>query len=823
MPKQKPITRTFGLELAHRCPQCDKLAQKVRKATGSIRKRQEVCPACQTDLEKGLAINPMPEVFNQFARAVNILIKQGIHTPNHLFTLDSLKAAKYFYNSLSKDNKVKQVFNQLDLHNRVRRCAAQYAYFAIWEYKRRVKDIQLLCPIIAKEIRHKGLTSLQGEEYPTRALVKACWIQLRQEYGYKDQMSRYELTNRLRHIRNLLANVLKEQLKAEEGEVVRALTVPEGHINAHLNKLDRTSQEQPTEWARNFVKQLSRLLTQRINRNKKNTRPIWGKGFFDDLIEEIIGQKAPLDDQGRITLTDAAWQAVRRTWRNELLGQLQKKGLRQSLEEPVLVKVKDHLTPSYVLKQVFKPRPARFRYTKEPQKDFRRYQVHQLIEELKDTFITQNKPLFTKLVLQACKKVSQDPPHWLKIPHYEAQAIPLGIDDNCAYKLGFERDPAIDPKKENQDERPEEIFVRLTLRPCQPVDYRINDPKRWVELVAQGYTPQKPVLHKKPGGGALVLAVPFTCPPRPSKPKDNTIPPDARMSTAVDLGLKVLAALSITQGVQPLTWAKGTTFKDLKAQFSDKRVEAHELARYFLDQEHLSRPAKDWFNRPPPGTTHPAPNIKRHLFNLREEAKRLQSQKDTYRSKHQKTYRTKVKYKRLKREWQRIWNHISGIHEDMAKQLATRIVRVSQAYNSQVIRFEDLKWSQTTKKEDAGYWLATWQVHWFHSEIIRHTKMLATRQGIKVELVVAKGTSYRCSSCGQVGERIGKMFYCPHCQRHLDSDLNAARNIAVAPISPDATRVRGELPYPGGNAGEPSGSKQLIRDPIIGTSSDVQI
>lgn len=86
MPKQEPITRTFGLEQAQRCPQCGKLAQKVRKASGSMQKRQEVCPTCQTDLEKGLAINPLPEVFKQFAKAVNVLIKQGIHRPNHFFT-----------------------------------------------------------------------------------------------------------------------------------------------------------------------------------------------------------------------------------------------------------------------------------------------------------------------------------------------------------------------------------------------------------------------------------------------------------------------------------------------------------------------------------------------------------------------------------------------------------------------------------------------------------------------------------------------------------------------------------------------------------------
>ncbi|MFX0065139.1 MAG: zinc ribbon domain-containing protein [Candidatus Hermodarchaeota archaeon] len=96
-----------------------------------------------------------------------------------------------------------------------------------------------------------------------------------------------------------------------------------------------------------------------------------------------------------------------------------------------------------------------------------------------------------------------------------------------------------------------------------------------------------------------------------------------------------------------------------------------------------------------------------------------------------------------------------------------------------------------------GYLLTTW----FHSEIIRHTITVAARHGIRVELVVARGTSQRCSSCGRKGERIGKTFVCPQCHSQLDRDLNAARNIAAAPISPNARRTRGELPYPVGNAG----------------------
>ncbi|MFX0064930.1 MAG: zinc ribbon domain-containing protein [Candidatus Hermodarchaeota archaeon] len=725
--------------------------------------------------------------------------------PKGLFARDSLQAVKSFYDVLSNDPVVKQVFANLGLQSRIQRCAAQYAYFAIREYKQRVQDIQTLVPVLAKELRQKGLSSIQGDTFPSKSLLKACWQRLRQDKDRRDDISRYELINLLRHIRNLLYRVIKTRLEDQEGDVVQKLTISEEQVKSLTPELEKVHQETTQDWAKAFVQRLSRLLTQRLKRNSNKNGPVWGKGYFDGLIETILDQKVAIDTQGRATVTQEQWQPKRKRWRDPLVQHLQRPpSSRESkqLIQKALHQVKTQITPGRVLTLVFKPKMPRFRYTTQPQQDWERYQEHKLVEQAVNDLIDKRKPAITELVLSAGRTLSQTPHKWLKRPLYEAQAIPLGIDDNRAYKLGLERDPAVNPDNESQHERSGEIIVRLTFKQGHPLDFQVQSPTRWLALQNQGYTAKRPVVHKRPGGGALVLAVPFESPAPVPTPATNVPEGTPKISTSVDLGLKVLATISITKDLVPVTWTKGTTFNELEEQLTGLRVEAHEMARYFLDQAQLARPAQDWFKQLPPLTTSlPFTNLKRHLFQLREEARCLQAKKDQYKIRYPKQYRMKVKYKRIKREWQRTWAHISCIHEDLARQVATRIVSVSQAHHSQVIRFEDLKWTQATAKEFGGYWLATWQVHWFHSEIIRHTITVAARHGIRVELVVARGTSQRCSSCGRKGERIGKTFVCPQCHRQLDRDLNAARNIAAAPISPNARRIRGELPYPVGNAG----------------------
>jgi len=126
------------------------------------------------------------------------------------------------------------------------------------------------------------------------------------------------------------------------------------------------------------------------------------------------------------------------------------------------------------------------------------------------------------------------------------------------------------------------------------------------------------------------------------------------------------------------------------------------------------------------------------------------------------------------------------LHEEIARQVATRIVAACVHHGVGLLRFEDLSWSSHSAKHVSGAWLATWQVHWFFSQVQERATLLARLAGIAVELVDARGTSKRCSACGAVGIRDGKTFFCTNddCQKKGDSDLNGSRNVRVAPTSP---------------------------------------
>jgi hypothetical protein len=132
------------------------------------------------------------------------------------------------------------------------------------------------------------------------------------------------------------------------------------------------------------------------------------------------------------------------------------------------------------------------------------------------------------------------------------------------------------------------------------------------------------------------------------------------------------------------------------------------------------------------------------------------------------------------------------------------------------VHFEDLKWSKASAKGDAGYWLAHNQRFFFHAAVIERVAGLCRRHGHKVEIpgskafvvsyvpipvtrVDARRTSQRCSACGHAhpANRAGKKFRCHNPAHHhttakgaagkrfeLDADLNAARNVALAPPGP---------------------------------------
>ena len=76
-------------------------------------------------------------------------------------------------------------------------------------------------------------------------------------------------------------------------------------------------------------------------------------------------------------------------------------------------------------------------------------------------------------------------------------------------------------------------------------------------------------------------------------------------------------------------------------------------------------------------------------------------------------YENTMKYWRKKQDYKKCWDKISNIHKELIHQISTRIVEYVKHSNVDSIRFEDLRWSKHIPRERGGFYLATWQIHWF--------------------------------------------------------------------------------------------------------------
>jgi transposase len=75
--------------------------------------------------------------------------------------------------------------------------------------------------------------------------------------------------------------------------------------------------------------------------------------------------------------------------------------------------------------------------------------------------------------------------------------------------------------------------------------------------------------------------------------------------------------------------------------------------------------------------------------------------------------------------------------------------------------------------------------NWSYFELQTMIEQKAAEQNIKVEKVLPKYTSQRCSKCGDIdeGNREGREFRCLKCGFTEHSDYNAAKNIATLNIA----------------------------------------
>jgi len=801
--------------------------------------------------DKGNTVTP--KTFSHFEKVANHLIRAGVSLPDDAFTGKGATAVKRFYNRVRGTPAMDALWQwrdtqPLQLNERAWRCAAQPAYFALRDYKTRLHLLHHFTDTLQSL---PDSTLIFDAKFPQNEVFNVIYSNLPQldMTLTKGQVSRVYLGNVLRWMRNLVKRGFRTKYAQRVTTIFRAQPTPPhlAYELAHWLACDMP------KFLDAYLRTLSRRLTWQVKRTLHSSKRTLPKTKRGALVRHIL-KKHNLRMK---TLDVKSWGQARKNWRDEtkeiLLGKFREIDV-ATLATHAVQEGHAGLTSERVVNLLFNFRPRRLQLGAGDLAEFKAYLVQRAITELEYRRITLLKPRLASMVHQILTKLLTEPRAWLKLPHFQKQTIPFGADDTRVYhdkdfkdlyilalykqgasmekiiynllrKQKFKRGSEKYQKKAEQTheyietliefdkkngwfeqvkKRKAPIRLQLRLEVGNPIWFELRTSKRFLKLVQAGYAPQKATLLKKRGGG-LILAIPF----EKEVPKsqclgrsDLTQIQDPLIIAGLDPGVKTLATLSIGAGDKPIAGAWGQA--------------GQEFARYFLEQKQLCEERTEWFKplkskaNPPNYKTDKFPNFKRRLTNLQQELRRRQSERDEYRNKCRKqgiNYRHKELFWRLDSAVKGIWDNISALHDELTRQIATRILAACEHHRVNILRMEDLRWSKPSKKYKVGYFLASNQIHWFFGQIQARIADLAPRKGIFVEWVKAAYTSSRCSKCGYIGKtkaerkkaRQGKVFKCPKCNFQLDADLDAARNIRVAPISknipPSLYALGGGSPY----------------------------
>jgi transposase len=512
-----------------------------------------------------------------------------------------------------------------------------------------------------------------------------------------------------------------------------------------------------------IVRATSVRLTRRVKDRVRGRGTPAGKHRLDTLVDGILDGKAL-----------AAWQQARRSWRERITRELASRVNAMnagSVARDAVKGVLASMTVDEAISAMFSIRqPPRIAIPGTTMPDPARVARDRAMASARNRVGTALWDDLAPAVHELLQDMATEPGRHVPLPRCKKQAIPLAIDDGQVYRLDIEVN--------GDTGHVASATVRFSLQPGVARTFSLRGLDRIDAMLARGFVPARGTITRKPGGG-LLLHLPFekecTADPFPGSTNDGACNPPGQVRIAgADLGLKHLAWLSIGD-------CQRTGRGD--GSWEPVNKDHPEIARYCIDQPQLAGQKDAWLAGAAPC---PVPNVKRKLIALQSRARALQRQKDMLRQRYRGSYKHAWRYFVARCEWQRCWRKVRHLHEEIARQVATRIVAACKHHEVGLLRFEDLSWSSHSAKRVSGAWLAAWQVHWFFSQVQERATRLARLAGIAVEFVDARGTSKRCSACGVIGNRNGKAFTCTNldCEKMVDSDLNAARNVRIAPSSP---------------------------------------
>ena len=165
--------------------------------------------------------------FSRFQVAGNILIRHGVRLHPDTFANDGLQAVKRFYNKMKKMPRVKHELSNVGVRERLLRCAAQPAYFAIREFKTRTSLIPLLVDLI---VSNNDIERFIGRDFPAGPLVSAARDAIKDAGIEGASLSRVDIGNKLRHVRNLVKSIVLDEHGAYIEDLVDDITLERSFI-----------------------------------------------------------------------------------------------------------------------------------------------------------------------------------------------------------------------------------------------------------------------------------------------------------------------------------------------------------------------------------------------------------------------------------------------------------------------------------------------------------------------------------------------------------------------------------------------------------------
>jgi transposase len=652
------------------------------------------------------------------------------------------------YNHLELNTVKADQWKTLQLKERINRCAIQYPYHAVRNWLIRTENLShILVELIELFHSDRNLIAqfFKGKRIPKSVIGRLFEALARDSFGASQSLTYFHITNMIGQLRNIVLSEtqLEPLLKDRLHEIREDPPLIERFLKTCLHSFTKKKNRKhialmPHELPQYFLDLYFRKIKWLSTRSAKKRMPVEEFHSFtqtrdkelDAKKREIIARLSHFSLDDLHTLSSRAFHAM----------------IIELVSEPNI------FLPNHLFKPYF--RRINVDIVNPTYEDFLKFfQVrlrYKIKERVKELFLTDS---ITAFFLSELEKMRAEIYRAISIPHIEKFALPIqNLKETQVYKSDLEH-----------------LTIELSFVRREFHKFQIKDTKgRIKELLRNGGEEHPPVIRLK--RGKLYFHLPFEVQKKSlSKQSHNGTQP--RIEIGVDLGLKHFAVLSVMDKSSP---------QDVK-----------EIARYFLGQKTLFdmifnistgrfEKKKRFYNT---SSENPS-NVKTKLIHIRSEIGIIQHKLHEYQNRLlEKAFiqiQKKRKNNRLEATLGVLWDRIHHINLEIVRLLNHTILQIARYHKASVIKCENLKWARHSKRKEVGTFLAFWQTHWFYAQIQDAVKLQAYLHNIHFKRIKAGGTSQICSHCGNVGQREGKRFYCSHCKGHLDSDLNAARNIALA-------------------------------------------